>query len=123
MDCSDRDDRTAGLGARQRNSVPRRPDTRSDRSPLLLSREWEWSDQGNIEAGKNAKVRHRGHWKKIAVVAKRADSRRSCRGVCPPRQRIYDLGCGVDRLAVSRESNIAQFHEHAREMIQLQRRA
>ena len=27
MDCGDRDDRTAGLGARQRNSVPRRPGT------------------------------------------------------------------------------------------------
>jgi hypothetical protein len=40
-------------------------------------------------------------------VARRAYSRGSCRGVCPPRQMIYDLGCGIDRFAGSRESNVA----------------
>jgi hypothetical protein len=46
-----------------------------DRSPLLLSGGWERSDQGNIETRTNAKVRHRGHWKKVALVARRAYSR------------------------------------------------
>src|ERR1700722_6578821 len=57
---------------------------------------------GNIEARSNAKVRH--HWTTIDVAAGRAYSRVPCRGVCLLRQRIYDLGRGLDRFAVSRES-------------------
>ena len=44
---------------------------RSDRKPTTaISREWKRSDKGNIEARSNAKVRHRGDWKKIDVLAR-----------------------------------------------------